>query len=29
LAGGKWERIEPLIVQALCENGIAVTVYDL
>jgi O-acetyl-ADP-ribose deacetylase (regulator of RNase III) len=29
LAGGKWEEIEPLIVKALCENGVAVTVYDL
>ena len=28
LAGGKWERIEPLIVQALCEKDVAVTVYD-
>lgn len=29
LAGGRWERIEPLIVVALCEREIAVTVYDL
>ena len=28
LSGGKWERIEPLIVAALCDRGIAVTVYD-
>lgn len=28
LAGGKWSRIEPLIRQALCERGVAVTVYD-
>ncbi|GIH15332.1 macro domain-containing protein [Rugosimonospora africana] len=28
LAGGKWERIEPLISEALCARGIAVTVYD-
>lgn len=28
LAGGKWERIEPLIVKALCERDIAVVVYD-
>jgi O-acetyl-ADP-ribose deacetylase (regulator of RNase III) len=28
LAGGKWERIEPLIARALCERGISVTVYD-
>lgn len=29
LAGGTWDRIEPLIVDALCVHGIAVTVYDL
>ena len=29
LAGGTWERIEPLIVKVLCERGIPVTVYDL
>jgi O-acetyl-ADP-ribose deacetylase (regulator of RNase III) len=29
LAGGKWERIEPLIVKALCEQEVSVTVYDL
>jgi O-acetyl-ADP-ribose deacetylase (regulator of RNase III) len=29
LAGGTWERIEPLIVAALCENDVEVTVYDL
>jgi hypothetical protein len=28
LAGGRWERIEPLIVQTLCEKDVAVTVYD-
>jgi O-acetyl-ADP-ribose deacetylase (regulator of RNase III) len=28
LAGGKWERIEPLIIKALCELGVPVTVYD-
>lgn len=28
LAGGRWDRIEPLITAALCENGIATTVYD-
>ncbi|GAA4587513.1 macro domain-containing protein [Actinoplanes octamycinicus] len=28
LAGGRWERIEPLIVAALCERDIATTVYD-
>ncbi|GIW79461.1 MAG: Appr-1-p processing protein [Gemmatales bacterium] len=29
LAGGEWSRIEPIVVDALCEQGIAVTVYDL
>jgi len=29
LAGGKWECIEPLIVQHLCSKGIQVYVYDL
>jgi O-acetyl-ADP-ribose deacetylase (regulator of RNase III) len=28
LAGGKWERIEPMIVAALCGRDIPVTVYD-
>lgn len=28
LAGGRWEQIEPLVTAQLCENGIAVTVYD-
>lgn len=28
LAGGKWERIEPLILKMLSENEVAVTVYD-
>jgi len=28
LAGGKWGRIEPLIVARLGERGVAVTVYD-
>ncbi|GHE97456.1 Appr-1-p processing protein [Streptomyces spiralis] len=28
LAGGSWERVEPLIVQRLLRRGIAVTVYD-
>lgn len=28
LAGGKWERIEPIITRALCERGIPTTVYD-
>ena len=28
LAGGKWGRIEPLVVARLAERGIAVTIYD-
>ena len=28
LAGGKWERIEPIILKTLSENNIEVTVYD-
>lgn len=28
LAGGKWDRIEPLIAKALCERDVPVTVYD-
>ncbi|MDI6103967.1 macro domain-containing protein [Actinoplanes sp. NEAU-A12] len=28
LAGGRWERIEPLIADALCARNIPVTVYD-
>ena len=28
LAGGKWEEIEPLIISALSDKDIAVTVYD-
>jgi O-acetyl-ADP-ribose deacetylase (regulator of RNase III) len=28
LAGGRWDRIEPLVVAALCTRDIAVTVYD-
>lgn len=28
LAGGKWEEIEPLIISALSNKDIAVTVYD-
>ncbi len=29
LAGGKWERIEPIIEKSLSDRGISVTVYDL
>lgn len=28
LAGGKWERIEPLLQQELCAREVSVTVYD-
>jgi O-acetyl-ADP-ribose deacetylase (regulator of RNase III) len=28
LAGGRWERIEPLVTARLCERDIPVTVYD-
>jgi O-acetyl-ADP-ribose deacetylase (regulator of RNase III) len=28
LAGGRWERMEPLITAALSDRGVAVTVYD-
>jgi O-acetyl-ADP-ribose deacetylase (regulator of RNase III) len=28
LAGGEWTKIEPLIVEALCQRGVAVSVYD-
>jgi O-acetyl-ADP-ribose deacetylase (regulator of RNase III) len=28
LAGGKWERIEPLVSARLCDLDISVTVYD-
>ncbi|MEU0602080.1 macro domain-containing protein [Streptomyces sp. NPDC006393] len=28
LAGGSWERVEPLVAQRLVRRGIAVTVYD-
>ena len=28
LAGGKWEEIAPIITRQLCENDIAVYVYD-
>jgi len=29
LAGGKWDRIEPIITATVCEHGTFVTVYDL
>lgn len=28
LAGGSWDKIEPLIEVALCQRGVPVTVYD-
>jgi O-acetyl-ADP-ribose deacetylase (regulator of RNase III) len=28
LAGGRWDKIEPIIVDALCRHDVAVTVYD-
>lgn len=28
LAGGKWSRVEPLLLQKLCAQGVPVTVYD-
>jgi O-acetyl-ADP-ribose deacetylase (regulator of RNase III) len=29
LAGGTWDKVEPIIIQELTANGIRVTVYDL
>lgn len=29
LAGGRWEEIEPLLIQHFAEAGIPITVYDL
>lgn len=29
LAGGTWDRVEPLVVEALCARGVHVTVYEL
>ncbi|GAA1575173.1 macro domain-containing protein [Dactylosporangium maewongense] len=28
LAGGRWDKVEPLVVSALCERDVPVTVYD-
>ncbi|MBT2447811.1 macro domain-containing protein [Streptomyces sp. ISL-43] len=28
LAGGKWSRVEPLVLEQLCAKGVPVTVYD-
>jgi len=29
LSGGKWEMVEPIIIETLCRRGVQVTVYDL
>lgn len=29
LAGGTWDRVEPLIATELCKRGVSVTVYDV
>jgi O-acetyl-ADP-ribose deacetylase (regulator of RNase III) len=29
IAGGQWEKVEPLIEATLCKAGVPVTVYDL
>ncbi|WP_280245796.1 MULTISPECIES: hypothetical protein [Nocardia] len=29
LAGGTWDKIEPLILNRICQQGVRVTVYDL
>jgi O-acetyl-ADP-ribose deacetylase (regulator of RNase III) len=29
LAGGSWDRVEPIISAALCERGVPVIIYDL
>lgn len=29
LAGGKWEIVEPILVETLCQNNIEITVYDV
>jgi O-acetyl-ADP-ribose deacetylase (regulator of RNase III) len=28
LAGGKWDKVEPIIERTLCQSGVPVTVYD-
>lgn len=28
IAGGKWENIEPIIIETLCKNDIQVYVYN-
>jgi O-acetyl-ADP-ribose deacetylase (regulator of RNase III) len=29
LAGGEWSKIEPIVIETLCKNGVDVMVYDL
>lgn len=29
IAGGKWEDVEPIVLEELCRRGVDVTVYDL
>lgn len=29
LAGGRWEQVEPIVARTLCDNGVAVSVYDI
>ncbi len=29
LAGGKWEKVEPLLLNTLCKSGVVVYVYDI
>jgi O-acetyl-ADP-ribose deacetylase (regulator of RNase III) len=29
LAGGRWEEVEPIIIEELCAQGVPVMVYDL
>lgn len=29
LAGGTWDKVEPLIIEEVCARGVPVTVYDL
>jgi O-acetyl-ADP-ribose deacetylase (regulator of RNase III) len=29
LAGGKWDKVEPLIIKNLCEQDIPVYIYEL
>lgn len=29
LAGGRWDKIEPMLIAELCSKGIPVTIYDI